>query len=106
MRILRALFDLFKTANAVFAGLWIGGTLREMMTGQPTSTWQHRHVTQRGTTMTNFPVITKFWPAFLLSLFGKPRWFAGLLNGILAGALVDDSYEDAVLEMIADRMGF
>ncbi len=103
---MRGLFDLFKIANAVFAGLWIGGTARQMLTGQPTSIWQHRHVTERGTTMTNFPVITKFWPAFLLSLLGRPRWLAGLLGGILAGALVDDSYEDAVLEIIARRLGF
>ena len=104
MRILRAFIELFKIVNAVYAGLWIGGMLRQMLTGEPVSIWRHRYVTAKGSKMSNIPVITKFWPAFLLSFFGRPRWFSGLLGGFLAGALVDDSYEDAVLEMIAARM--
>ena len=105
MFIFKWFFNAITTTAAIFAGLFIGARIREQVTGLPASAWQHRYTTRSGTKMANIPVITKFWPAVFYSFTGKPRWLSGLVGGILAGALVDDSYEDHVLEMIAERMG-
>ncbi len=43
--------------------------------------------------MRNVPVVTKFYPALVIGLLGKPRWLNAFLGGIVTGGLIDERYE-------------
>ena len=58
------------------------------------------HTTAKGQYLDSYPVATKYYPALLFALLGKPRWLFALLGGALTGLLVDDRYEVLWLERV------
>lgn len=100
MVILRAFSTIISVALAVLAGNWTGSQLRAILTGRPAHAIQSSYQTARGATIRNIPVITKFYPALLFVVIGKPRWLFAFIGGFLTGSLVDNKYEDIILERI------
>ena len=98
MKVLRFLFGLLITTAAALAGNWIGGQIRFKIRGETTASLHYVHTTASGMQMDNFPVNTKFIPALLFSLFGRPRWLFAFLGGILASLWIDNKYEAIYLE--------
>lgn len=98
------LSNLVSISAAALAGNWIGAQVHYIFTGQPTYAIQSEYTASSGLKLRNMPVITKFYPALLLTVFGKPRWFFGFLGGLLTGILVDDQLEDMILERISQRI--
>jgi len=95
-------------AAALF-GNWLGGQLRFSLTGERPQTLQFRYTSQKGRTITNTPVATKFFPGIAFGMVGKPRWLFALIGGLLAGGLVPDYWERFWLERVfesalVDRM--
>lgn len=105
MRLLQWFYKALFVATSVLIGNWLGAQLRTGLTGQPTAGLHFRHITRNGLQMENYPVMTKFYPALLYSLTGKPRWLYGFLAGVFTGVVVDDSYEAAALDWFADLLG-
>jgi len=109
MKPLRFIFGFFATIAAAFAGNWIGGQLRFILTGQTTQTIHFVHTTEKGQKLDNYPVATKFYPALLCAFLGRPRWLFVLLGGTLTGLIVNDKYEAIWIErfivpLIVDRI--
>ena len=98
MRIFRLIFAVFATPVTAIAGIWIGGQIRFKLTGEETASIHFVHTTESGLKMDSYPVNTKFIPALLFSLFGKPRWFFAFLGGVLASLWIDDHYEALFME--------
>jgi len=92
--------NFFLTLLAAFVGNQIGGLFRRELLGQPAQTIKFKFTDEDGETYTNIPVGTKLYPAWAFALVGKPRWLFALLGGLLAGALVDDRYEEMWVKMI------
>lgn len=97
-RIFRIIFGLVSAIAAAWAGNWIGGQLRYLLTGERTQSLHFVHTASDGKKIDNYPVITKFYPGLLLGLAGRPRWLTALLGGTIAGLFVDDKYEAMLLE--------
>ena len=68
------------------AGNWVGGMIRTSLTGEEAHSIRFRHITVQGQTITNTPVVTKFYPAVLAARLGKPRWLYALCDGVFAPA--------------------
>ena len=100
MKIIRVLFGLLVVPIAALAGNWVGGQIRFRLSGERTVTLHYVHTTASGMRMDNYPVNTKFFPAFLFALFGRPRWLFAFLGGILASLWIDDQYEAIFLERV------
>lgn len=100
MKIFRFLFGFLSVPAAVLAGNWIGGLIRFKLTGETTATIHYMHTTADGLHMDNYPVSTKFFPALLFALLGRPRWLFAFLGGILASLWIDDKYEAIFLEQV------
>jgi hypothetical protein len=96
--VFRNIIKLLITRAAAITGNWVGGQIRHSLTGESVQTINFTFVTENGRKMSNFPVATKFYPALLFSLIGKPRWLFAFLGGVLTGGLVDDRYESLWLE--------
>ena len=88
--IIRTLFKIIAVPIAALAGNWLGGELRTNLTGQRAQSIRFSHTTAEGRTITNTPVVTKFYPALFASALGKPRWLYAFLGGLVTGGLVDD----------------
>lgn len=102
MTALRMLAQLVFVPLAALAGNWLGGTLRTLLTGKPVQSVRFRYTTTGGqTTITNTPVVTKFYPALVASLLGKPRWLYAFLGGIVTGGLLGDRLEALLWERLA-----
>jgi hypothetical protein len=101
---LKFLSNLALVPAAVLAGNWVGAQIRYIFSGQRTYALQSEYTSPTGMQMRNMPVITKFYPGLLLTLFGKPRWFFGFLGGLLTGIFVDDQLENLALEMLSQRI--
>ena len=78
---------------AVLAGNWLGGEIRSNLTGEPVQSLRFRYTTPEGRTISNMPVVTKFYPALLIGLLRKPHRLRAFLGGVATGALVDDRLE-------------
>lgn len=100
MKITRVLFGLLVTPAAALAGNWIGGQIRWMITGETTASIHYIHTTANGLRVDNYPVNTKFFPALLFALFGRPRWLFAFMGGILASLWIDDKYEAIFMERV------
>jgi hypothetical protein len=100
MRVVRFILGVLAAIAGAFAGNWIGGQIRYLLTGQTTQTIHFVHTTAKGQNLDSYPVATKFYPALLLALLGKPRWLFAFLGGTLTGLLVDDRYEVIWLERV------
>ena len=100
MRFFRFIFALIVIPAAALAGNWVGGQIHLRVTGQTKAVIHYVHTTASGLRMDNYPVNTKFFPALLFSLFGKPRWLFAFLGGILASLWIDDEYEAIFLERL------
>ena len=104
MVIFRFLLNLLSVIGSAFVGNWIGGQIRYYLTGEQVQTIRFEFTTKKGRKMSNFPVTTKFYPALLISLLGKPRWLYALISGILTGVFVDDCLEEYVLERVIEPL--
>jgi len=104
MVIFRILLNTLSVMACALAGNWLGGTLRWLVTGEPVQSLQFKYENSRGKTIRNIPVVTKFYPALLISLIGRPRWLFAFIGGILIGALVDDRIEGYLWKIIDERM--
>jgi hypothetical protein len=93
MFLVRILVKLISIVTAVLAGNWLGGELRFRLTGEPVQSIQFRHTLADGRTISNIPVVTKFYPALLMGLLRKPHCLRAFLAGVATGALVDDQAE-------------
>ena len=93
MVVLRILFELVSVIVAALAGNWLGGEIRSGLTGQPVQSIRFQFTTAKGQTVSNIPVVTKFYPALLFGLLGTPRWLTAFLAGVVTGGLVDERYE-------------
>ena len=100
MRIFRFILGFLSVPAAALAGNWIGGLVRFRHTGETTATIHYVHTTAEGMRMDNYPVNTKFIPALLFALLGRPRWLFALFGGILASLWIDDRYEAIFLERV------
>ncbi|MBN2392231.1 MAG: hypothetical protein JXR84_16000 [Anaerolineae bacterium] len=98
MFILRVLVKPISVIIAVLAGNWLGGALRSRLTGEPVQSLRFRYTTPEGRTISNIPVVTKFYPALLIGLLHKPHSLRAFLAGVAAGALVDDRAERLLWE--------
>jgi len=78
---------------AVLAGNWLGGAIRSNLMGQPVQSIRFQHTTAEGKTISNMPVVTKFYPALLIGLLRKPHWLRAFIAGVATGALVDERWE-------------
>jgi len=70
------------------------------LTGEEVQSIRFRHTTAQGQTITNTPVLTKFYPAIVAARWGKPRWLFAFCGGVLAGALIGDRYEHRLWDRI------
>jgi hypothetical protein len=104
MIIIRVLYGIFSVTAAILAGNWAGSQLRSILTGLPVHSFQSVYKTSRGVTIRNIPVVTKFYPALLFVLIGKPRCLFAFIGGFLTGSLFDDRFENAILEQIDQRI--
>ncbi|MFO8036693.1 MAG: hypothetical protein R6U57_08745 [Anaerolineales bacterium] len=95
---LRLLIKICSVITAALAGNWLGGQIRTLWTGQEVQSIRFHYTNQEGKNVSNIPVATKFYPAAIGAGIGKPRWFFAFLAGVLAGALIDDTYERLFLE--------
>lgn len=95
---LHLLIKICSVITAALAGNWLGGQIRSLWTGQEVQSIRFHYTNQEGKNVSNFPVATKFYPGVMGAAIGKPRWLYTFLAGILAGALVDDTYERHFLE--------
>jgi hypothetical protein len=93
MVILRILFEVISVIVAALAGNWLGGEIRSGLTGQPVQAIRFQFTTAKGQTVSNIPVVTKFYPALFAGLLGTPRWLTAFLAGVVTGALVDERVE-------------
>jgi len=108
MSVLRFLLKACSVVVAVLAGNWVGGMIRASLTGEEVQSILFRYTTAQGQTITNTPVLTKFYPAVVAARLGKPRWLYAFCGGVLAGGLVGDRYEyrlwDAIGPAIAQAI--
>lgn len=88
---------------AALAGNWTGATIRTLITGKRVNSVHFEYTTSGGMSISSYPVITKFYPALFVTIFGKPRWLFAFLGGVLTGGLIDDRYEGYLWELIGDR---
>jgi hypothetical protein len=100
MKIFRNLVGFLAVPLAAVVGNWIGGKIRFRLTGESIASIHYVYTTANGLHMDNYPVNTKFFPALLFSIIGRPRWLFAFLGGILASLWVDDKYEAFFLERI------
>ena len=100
MKIFGYLFGFLAVPAAALAGNWIGGQIRLLVTGERTAAIHYTHTTASGLRMDNYPVNTKFFPALLFGLFGRPRWLFAFMGGILASLWIDDKYEAIFMERV------
>ncbi len=94
-RILRGIAIIITTSMAAFAGNYLGGVLRYLLTGSRVQSVQFKYETQSGKKIINTPVITKFYPALFFGLLGKPVWLFVFIGGIYTGALMPERFEKA-----------
>lgn len=100
MKIFGYLFGFLAVPAAALAGNWVGGQIRFMLTGETTAAIHYTHTTASGLRLDNYPVNTKFFPALLFALFGRPRWLFAFMGGILASLWIDDKYEAIFMERV------
>jgi hypothetical protein len=100
MKIFRFLIGFLAVPAAALAGNWFGGQIYLKFTGRKIATIHYEHITDSGMHMDNYPVNTKFAPALLFALFGRPRWLFAFMGGILASLWIDDQYEAIFLERV------
>ena len=104
MIVIRLLFELCSAIAAALAGNWVGGQLRSRVTGQSVQSIRFNYVNAQGQTISNVPVITKFYPAVLTACLGKPRWLYAFLGGVVTGGLIDDRYELFLWRRLGERL--
>lgn len=100
MKIFRNLFGFLVVPVAALVGNWVGGQIRLRLTGESIAAIHFVHTTANGLHMDNYPVNTKFFPALLFALIGRPRALFAFLGGILASLWIDDKYEAIFLERV------
>ena len=100
MGVLRFVLKACSVVVAVLAGNWVGSKMRTSLTGEEVQSIRFRHTTAQGQTITNTPVLTKFYPAVVASRLGRPRWLYAFCCGVLTGALIDDRYEHRLWETL------
>ena len=100
MKIIRLLYGLLAAPLAALLGNWVGGQIRFMRNGETIAAIHYTHTTASGLRMDNYPVNTKFFPALLFALFGKPRWLFAFMGGILTSLWIDDNYEAIFMERL------
>lgn len=83
---------------AVLAGNWLGGAIRSNLTGEPVQSLRFQYTTPEGRTISNIPVVTKFYPALLVGLLQKPHRLRAFLGGVATAALIDDRLERLLWE--------
>ena len=98
MFVVRMLAKPISLIIAVLAGNWLGGALRSRLTGEPVQSIRFRYTTPEGRTISNMPVVTKFYPALLIGLLRNPHALRAFLGGVATGALVDDRLERLLWE--------
>jgi hypothetical protein len=98
MFVVRMLVKPISLVFAVLAGNWLGGKIRSRLTGQPVQSIRFQYTTPEGRTVSNMPVVTKFYPALFIGLLRKPRWLRAFLAGVATGALLDDRLEHLLWE--------
>jgi hypothetical protein len=86
MSVLQFLLKGCSVAVAAPAGNWVGGKIRTSLTGEEVQSIRFRHTTAQGQTITNTPVVTKFYPAVVAARLGKPRWLYAFCDGVFAAA--------------------
>lgn len=103
MKVIQILSQVISIFVSALVGNWIGGQIRSERTGQPVDTLitefevgEHRY--------RNFPSILRFYPAVLFAAVAKPRWIWALAGGIMAGLVVDERYEKALLSQLFARL--
>jgi hypothetical protein len=104
MVVLRILFEAVSAVVAALVGNWLGGEIRSSFTGQPVQSVRFQFITRDGRTVRNTPVVTKFYPALLLGLLGRPRWLYAFLGGLVMGGLVDERYERLLWRQLAKAL--
>lgn len=100
MSVLRFLLKVCSVMVAALAGNWVGGMIRTSLTGEEVQSIRFRHTTAQGQTITNTPVLTKFYPAIVAARWGKPRWLFAFCGGVLAAVLISDHYEHRLWDRI------
>jgi hypothetical protein len=100
MKILRLIFGFLTVPAAALVGNWMGGQIHFKITGESIAAIHYVHTTVNGLRMDNYPVNTKFFPALLFALLGRPRWLFAFLGGLLASLWIDDRYEAIILDRV------
>lgn len=98
-RIIRFIFQAFVIFLSVLAGNWVGGQVRSEQTGLPVDPLVSEF-TVGSRRYKNFPSVMRFYPAVLLTITSRPRWFWGFAWGFLAGRFVDDTIDQVLLSRI------
>mgnify|MGYP001768269115 CR=1 FL=1 len=98
MFIVRMLVKPISIVIAVLAGNWLGSAIRSNLTGEQVQSIRFQHTTADERTISNIPVVTKFYPALLIGLLRKPHSLRAFLAGVATGALVDDRLERLLWE--------
>jgi hypothetical protein len=103
MGLLSGLVEIVSMAIAALAGNWAGGQIRSSLTGKPVQSIRFQHMLADGRTVGNIPVVTKFYPALLVGLLGKPRWLYAFLGGCAMGGFVSDRYERLLWQCVFEK---
>ena len=103
MKLFHYMLNIPTIVVAALAGNWAGATIRTLITGKQVNSVHFKFTTSGGMSISSYPVVTKFYPALFMTIFGKPRWLFAFLGGVLTGGLIDDRYEGYLWELIGDR---
>jgi len=96
---IRFLFNTLVVFVSVLAGNWVGAQVRMEQTGSEVDPF-FSEFTIGSRRYRNFPSITRFYLPVLLTAVSEPRWFWGFAWGFLAGRLVNDTADQALLTQI------
>ncbi|MFN2144284.1 MAG: hypothetical protein ACK2T7_02975, partial [Anaerolineales bacterium] len=78
----RLITSVITVSAAALLGNWIGGQLRYLVTGDRVQSLSVEHHSPTYGKVRNIPVATKFFPALLIALAGKPHTLLAFLGGV------------------------
>lgn len=104
MRLFRFVGQLSLVIIATLVGNFVGSQIRSRLTGIPDQWLIYLYTDEHGATYKNIPVATKFYPALLMVMIGKPRWIYTFLGGVITGGCIGNDYERLLIEWIIGRI--
>ena len=102
----RTITSVITISVSALLGNWVGGQIRYLVTGEKVQSVSFVHYSPVYGKVRNIPVATKFFPALLIALAGKPHTLLAFLGGVWTGGLVPDEWESAWMERFLESVLF